>query len=460
MALQAHPLALLRGGPSGEGAPMQPAALRRPQAPSRSSAPRRGGCPLPRAGAMLTEHHQLGSPGRGARLVGGLALVVPAVAGGDRGQEQRAIIQHRQARPATQGLRGRALPPRDLRLGGPCRVQGVSGMNTCLSPSTPAPSPPHVASPPHKAAWPQSPGLRAPWPLRAPASPAPTTRPGSPPCPAVPVLPSPPTSSGTLSVSRQGPGLCFVPCCSPRGKPGAWHIVGAVEEGEPVGATPPISQVGILGTSVLAPPSSSATTGQRDSQPLLTLVIIHSRTSPAISLAAGRPCRHPPPLGLPRSLRGRPSEGGVGRPFGRAWGQHGAMTGSRRPQRHLSGASLPHSTLLRLLKARGLLLPARQREGPQRPLRTFGRANPAQGSVSSWNLCCFQSEGPTAQGLLPCYGDMCTSICSTTHHTPLSAPSASPAAPPPLPAPAEDQGVGAAAWRGNGLWTLELSSMN
>lgn len=58
----------------------------------------------PALGSLLTMDYQPGSPGCGARLVGGLTLVVSTVGGRDRGQKQRAFIQHCQARPATQGL--------------------------------------------------------------------------------------------------------------------------------------------------------------------------------------------------------------------------------------------------------------------------------------------------------------------------------------------------------------------
>ena len=58
----------------------------------------------PTLGSLLTMDYQLGSPGCGARLVGGLTLVVSTVRGRDGGQKQRAFLQHCQARPATQGL--------------------------------------------------------------------------------------------------------------------------------------------------------------------------------------------------------------------------------------------------------------------------------------------------------------------------------------------------------------------
>lgn len=86
----------------------------------------------PALGSLLTMDHQLGSPGRGARLVSGLALVVSAVRGRDGGQEQRAFVQHRQAGPATQRLGRRALPPRDLRLGRPWQGTSSSAATPCL----------------------------------------------------------------------------------------------------------------------------------------------------------------------------------------------------------------------------------------------------------------------------------------------------------------------------------------
>ena len=110
---------ILRAVSSGPGSSRGPSLA--PQVPS-----------PPALGSLLTVDHQLGSPGRGARLVGGLALVVSAVGGRDGGQEQRAFIQHRQAGPVTQRLGRRALPPRDLRLGRPWQGTGSSGATPCL----------------------------------------------------------------------------------------------------------------------------------------------------------------------------------------------------------------------------------------------------------------------------------------------------------------------------------------
>lgn len=174
MELQVLPFArspAVKGVSLGKGCPyilpssqqhLEPSARRRhavcsPPAPAHGAlwpcAPWGAGRGVPAApalGPLLTIDHQLGPPGRGARLVGGLALVVSAIAGRDRGQEQRAFVQHCQARPATQGLRGSTLPPRDLRLGRPWPgTQSHQREHPSPSSSTPHTAPcGHVADPP------------------------------------------------------------------------------------------------------------------------------------------------------------------------------------------------------------------------------------------------------------------------------------------------------------------------
>lgn len=145
--------------------------------------------PGPCPGVPLTVDHQPGSPGRGARLVCGLALVLPTVRERDRGQEQGPFLQHCHTWPARQGLCRWALPPRDLRLGRPW--QGVPRSAWTYPP----PPPPVLMS---LALWHVVPGERG---RSEPQVPTALPAQG---CPPASRLPGP-TGVG------HGPVLCFLP---------------------------------------------------------------------------------------------------------------------------------------------------------------------------------------------------------------------------------------------------------